>query len=83
MNRRNFLGMLGIGMAGLYLRVCPRIELPPDCLMATYWFQTARTVVYHDEAYQRALEAILQQPNSFLLPFRSDLRGRAGSKTIT
>jgi hypothetical protein len=65
MQRRGFLKLLGVGMAGLYLRLAPKLELPPASGELLYpWFQSARSVpLCYSPAYMAALEAIMNRPS--------------------
>lgn len=71
MNRRRFLSALGLGMAGLYLRLAPRLEVPPtDLSLTAYWVQTTRVSTIHAESYQRALDDLLAgRRNTYLHAF--------------
>ena len=69
MNRRHFLGTLGLALAGLYLRIAPRIELPPTTLLLE-WFQTSRSLTCYSESYLRIVDTIMAgNPRGFLHAF--------------
>ena len=64
MQRRGFLKLLGVGMAGLYLRLAPKLELPPASGELLFpWFQDVRTAAHYNPNYLAALERILNRPS--------------------
>jgi hypothetical protein len=51
-------------MAGLYLRLAPKLELPPASGQLLYpWFQSPHLVSFYNPEYLVALETILTRPS--------------------